>query len=182
MSRQMKLARKKKHRYMAVADALREDILSGKFAEGNNFPTESVLCEKFSVSRFTVREALRTLMSDDLIARKHGSGTIVQPSTAHSGALHQPLSNVGEIEQYARDTTIIFETKPSQEISIEIAEQVGGSDKRAWFAFLGKRFKPGQKLPIAVTAVWLDPELTDVVEKINLNQGTLFGQIEQRHM
>jgi GntR family transcriptional regulator len=89
-------------RYLQLAAALREAILTGDFAGGKQFPTETALCERFSVSRFTLREALRRMEAEGLIARPRGSGTTVQPAAAYGGALHQPLSNVGELLQYAR--------------------------------------------------------------------------------
>ena len=170
---------KKKPRYLAMADELRNEILRGDYSDPGDFPTEVVLCKKFDVSRFTVREALRKLTSEGLIARKHGSGTVVQPASARAGALHQPLSNVGEIMQYARDTTISFKDMKPQEIPIKIAEQVGKIFRRKWFVFYGKRMMPGRKRPIAVTAAWINPDLADVVAKIDIEGATLFGQIEE---
>jgi len=172
-------SKKKKPRYLELADELREEVLRGDYPDAGNFPTESVLCKKFDVSRFTVREALRKLTSEGLIARKRGSGTIVQPATARAGALHQPLSNVGEILQYAHDTTISFEKLPPQKIPAKLAEQVGIAPKKKWFVFHGKRLKPGRKRPIAVTVAWINPELAEAVEKIDINGATLFGQVEE---
>src|SRR5690554_7106894 len=57
---------KKKPRYIELADELRSAIMQGDYADPGNFPTESVLCEKYDVSRFTVREALRKLTSEGL--------------------------------------------------------------------------------------------------------------------
>jgi GntR family transcriptional regulator len=88
-------------RYKELADELRREILRGDYAP-DRFPTENALCKRYGVSRFTVREALRALQAEGLIARKRGSGTVIQPAVARGGALHQPLSNVGEILQYAR--------------------------------------------------------------------------------
>ncbi|MEO9599456.1 GntR family transcriptional regulator [Parasphingorhabdus sp.] len=170
---------KKKPRYLELADELREEVLRGDYPDPGDFPTESVLCKKFDVSRFTVREALRKLTSEGLIARKRGSGTIVQPATARAGALHQPLSNVGEILQYARDTTISFEKLPPQEIPAKIAEQISIAPKRKWFVFHGKRRKPGRNRPIAVTVAWIHPDFADAVDRIDIDGATLFGQIEE---
>lgn len=172
-------SKKKKPRYLELADELREEVLRGDYSDPGDFPTESVLCKKFDVSRFTVREALRKLTDEGLIARKRGSGTIVQPATARAGALHQPLSNVGEILQYAHDTAISFEKLPAQEVPAKIAEQIGMASKKKWFVFHGKRLKPGRKRPIAVTVVWLNPELAGAIDKIDINGATLFGQIEE---
>jgi len=171
--------KKKKPRYLELAGEIREEVLRGDYPDPGDFPTESVLCKKFDVSRFTVREALRKLTVEGLIARKRGSGTIVQPATARAGALHQPLSNVGEILQYARDTTISFEKLPPQAIPVKLAEQIGITPKADWFVFHGKRLKPGRKRPIAVTVAWINPDLADTVEKIDANGATLFGQIEE---
>ncbi len=170
---------KKKPRYLEMADQLREEVLRGDYSDPGEFPTESVLCKKYDVSRYTVREALRKLTSEGLISRKRGSGTIVQPATARAGALHQPLSNVGEILQYARDTTISFEKMDPQLIPPKIAEQIGTEHEREWFVFHGKRRKTGRKRPIAVTVAWINPDLANAIEKIDISGATLFGQIEE---
>lgn len=162
-----------------MADQLREEVLRGDYSDPGDFPTESVLCKKYEVSRYTVREALRKLTSEGLISRRRGSGTIVQPATARAGALHQPLSNVGEIIQYARDTSISFERMEPQAIPTKIAEQIGTQHKRKWFVFHGKRRKAGRKRPIAVTVAWVSPDLADAVKKIDVSGATLFGQIEE---
>lgn len=52
--------------YEQVADALREAILSGEMAPDSVLPPERELCERFGVSRTTVREALRALQSRGL--------------------------------------------------------------------------------------------------------------------
>jgi len=170
---------KKKPRYLELADELREEVLRGDYSDPGDFPTESVLCKKFDVSRFTVREALRKLTSEGLIARKRGSGTVVQPATARAGALHQPLSNVGEILQYARDTTISFKKMVPQTIPPKIAEQIECEAKGEWFVFHGKRLKPGRKRPIAVTVAWVNPGLAEAVDKIDIQGAALFNQIEE---
>jgi len=169
----------KKPRYLQLADELRSAILLGQFGGDEQFPTETALCEKYGVSRFTIREALRKLTQEGLIARRRGSGTTIQAAAARGGALHQPLSNVGEILQYARDTSIRFDPLERQEIPAKIAEQIGITSTRKWFVFHGKRLKPGRKRPIAVTVAWINPDLSDAVAKIDVEGATLFGQIQQ---
>jgi GntR family transcriptional repressor for pyruvate dehydrogenase complex len=57
-----------------VEAQLREAILSGELSEGDKLPTEPELAKMFSVSRSTVREALRSLAVTGMIERVPGSG------------------------------------------------------------------------------------------------------------
>lgn len=70
--------------YAAVTSALRSAILDGDLVPGERLPGESQLCELFSVSRSTVREAIRALASEHLlvIVRGAGGGTFVGHPTA----------------------------------------------------------------------------------------------------
>jgi DNA-binding GntR family transcriptional regulator len=155
-----------KPRYQQLADELRARILSGQLASNNSFPTESALCAEYGVSRFTVREALRRLQGEGLIARRRGSGTVVQPAAARGGALHQPLSNVGEILQYARDTRIAYDHLGLQSLPRSIAVQVAMPVSHKWFRFRGVRRQTADGQPIALTDAYVIAELADAVANI----------------
>ncbi|MFL5680778.1 MAG: GntR family transcriptional regulator [Chloroflexota bacterium] len=60
-----------------VRSELRRLILGGEFPVGSKLPNEDRLCERFGVSRVTIREAVRALIEDGLVVRRHGSGTYV---------------------------------------------------------------------------------------------------------
>jgi GntR family transcriptional regulator len=57
---------------------LRQAITGGTYRPGSQLPTEAELCEMLGVSRTVVREALRVLEDDGLVARRHGVGTFVR--------------------------------------------------------------------------------------------------------
>jgi GntR family transcriptional regulator, transcriptional repressor for pyruvate dehydrogenase complex len=54
--------------HLQVADQLREAILDGRLAPGEPLPPERELSRSFGVSRASVREALRALQAEGLIA------------------------------------------------------------------------------------------------------------------
>lgn len=66
--------------YQQVADQLLDLILSGQLAAGHRLPSEAELASSFGVSRSTVREALRSLASRDLVHTTRGTtgGTFVR--------------------------------------------------------------------------------------------------------
>lgn len=65
--------------YQRVAAAIRADIDRGRWAAGEQMPTEAQLAEGFSVSRNTIRQGLELLHSWNLVTRRQGSGTFVAP-------------------------------------------------------------------------------------------------------
>lgn len=166
-----------KPRYLQLADALRLAILSGALPANDQFPTESALCKAHGVSRFTVREALRRLQGEGLISRRRGSGTTVQPAAARGGARHQPLSNIGEVLQYASDTQIRFSARGIAPLPRRIAGQVSADTEGKWFHFRGIRTRDRDALAIAVTDVWVTAALGGAVERIDLGRGTIFHQV-----
>lgn len=166
-------------RYLQLAGELREAVLAGEFTGDKQFPTETALCKQYDVSRFTVREALRRLEAEGLIQRRRGSGTTVQPAAARGGALHQPLSNVGELLQYARDSKVTYAPGRTGPLPAEVAEQIGAATDGEWTCFRGVRRHAGDALPIAVTDAYFHELLGDAIGQLDLGAGTLFSQIER---
>lgn len=174
-----KAAKRAIPRYMEMAGELRESIMAGDFANGGQFPTETELCKRYVVSRFTVREALRRLQVEGLISRKRGSGTTVQPAAARGGALHQPLSNIGEILQYGRGSEVTYLEQDSGPLPTVVAEQIGEDASGTWRRFYGVRRISNDAPPLAATDAFFHERLGDAVDRIDLAAGTMFSQIEQ---
>ncbi|MCB9604568.1 MAG: GntR family transcriptional regulator [Sandaracinus sp.] len=57
-----------------VADVLRDEITSGRFAAGSRLPPERQLAARFEVNRGTVRAALSRLAAEGLLSVRQGSG------------------------------------------------------------------------------------------------------------
>ncbi|QGH68381.1 FadR/GntR family transcriptional regulator [Pseudactinotalea sp. HY158] len=61
----------------SATDAIAELILAESLRPGDPIPTEAVLCERLGISRSSLREAIRTLASLDIVEVRHGHGTFV---------------------------------------------------------------------------------------------------------
>jgi DNA-binding FadR family transcriptional regulator len=61
-----------------VVSDLAERIVTGEFAAGGPLPVEPVLCERFGVSRITIREAVKALEAMRLVEIRQGAGTTVR--------------------------------------------------------------------------------------------------------
>lgn len=71
----------------------------GTFAVGARLPTEMELAQRLDVSRPVVREALRRLRDDGLLASRQGSGSVVvrRPDRAISG--FAPINSIADIQR-----------------------------------------------------------------------------------
>lgn len=67
-----------------IAEQIRQTILAGRLKADDRLPSEHELAEQFSVSRPTVREALKLLSAQNLVRSKRGpsGGTFVKRPTA----------------------------------------------------------------------------------------------------
>ncbi len=71
--------------YFQLASVLREQILSGRYAMGDQVPTEAALVGEYGVSRITVRQALTMLEREGLVRREVGRGTFVTEAHQFTG-------------------------------------------------------------------------------------------------
>lgn len=172
------VAAPRRPRYLELAEDLRAQILGDGFPDSDQFPTESVLCARYGVSRFTVREALRTLQNEGLIQRRRGSGTMIQSAAARGGALHQPLSNVGEILQYANNTRFAFARNGSAMLPRKLADEIGVTAPGRWARFHGIRTSTADDRPIAATDAYIHPDLGAAADAIDPSGATIFRQLE----
>ncbi len=85
-----------------VRSELRRAIIEGEFPPGAKLPNEESLRDRFSVSRITLREAVRGLIEDGYVVRRQGSGTYV----THGPALRNSLDTNFSYTEYLESTGI----------------------------------------------------------------------------
>ena len=65
--------------YLQLMDILMEEI-DFSLNENDQLPSEREICDKYDVSRTTVRQAINEMERDGLIYKVHGKGTFVAPN------------------------------------------------------------------------------------------------------
>lgn len=84
--------------YYKIYEALRNDIKTGKYQEGDRIPMESELAKQYSVSAITVKKALSMLAEEALILRVPGKGSFIT----------RPSERTSSIERLSPDATPII--------------------------------------------------------------------------
>ncbi|WP_099158156.1 GntR family transcriptional regulator [Virgibacillus ndiopensis] len=88
-----------RHLYLQVIDEIKRDIESGIYKEKQKLPSEFQLSKHLGVSRATLREALRILEEENVVTRRHGVGTFVNPKPIFSSGIEQLNSVTNMIKQ-----------------------------------------------------------------------------------
>ncbi len=91
--------------YILIAQRLIEAIEAGEFAIGDLLPTEMELAAQYGVSRHTMREAVRELISRGMVSRRQDVGTRV--TAIHPrGEFSQVLDSIDDLLQFAASTRL----------------------------------------------------------------------------
>ena len=100
--------------YIKIEKYLKELIDSGEIKQGEILPSENKLCEKFNVTRMTVRSAFNNLVKEGYITRKRGIGSIV--------LANRISDNIGTIEGYTKEMINKGYNVTTKLISLSIVE------------------------------------------------------------
>lgn len=107
-----------RHLYLQVIDRLKSDIDKGIYQENEKLPSEFELSKTLGVSRATLREALRLLEEENIIVRRHGVGTFVNPKPLFTSGIEQLSSITSMIEQAGMEPGTIF-MRSNEEVPTE---------------------------------------------------------------
>ena len=164
--------------YLAVAEYLEQEILSGKFDIGDLFPTEQELCKRFDASRFTIREALKRLMELGLVVRRQGSGTRVV-ALERSENYIQELRTANDVIQYAENTRLSIVNELEVAIDADLKKLLQVTPNETWHKIecVGRL---NQQKNICLTSLYLIPKFSSISSQIDTHDGPVFELIENR--
>jgi GntR family transcriptional regulator len=163
--------------YRRLVQALRRDIVNGRFPVGSLLPTESELCERFGVSRHTVREALRCLRDDGLVSSRQGSGTEVARPGRSPLYVHT-VSSVEELAQYAVDTRYHITNVTMVRTDRNAAKRLNCRIGEPWLHIEGPRYRSGQSEPICWTEVFIHRDYGGIARMLSRLAGPIYALIE----
>jgi GntR family transcriptional regulator len=165
------------HRYIQVARTLRKEIVDGVYPVGSQLPTEHELCQRFSVSRYTVREALRRLREDNLVSSRPRAGTMVVPRPS-SHAYVQDVVSINDLLAFATGARFAIESITMVVIDDELAQRTGLTLGDEWLAVRGFRRADGADAPVCRTEYYINRAFAAVGRMLQNHSGPIFPLIE----
>jgi GntR family transcriptional regulator len=160
-------------RYLEIADYLRRLIAASR--PGDRLPSEAELCERFGVSRMTVRQAVQLLANERLLVRRRGEGTFTAPRVV-ARLLGSPLSFTESMRRRGlRASSRMLHAgwiDPSPEDRAALRLPVGSR------AIVVERLRLADDQPMAIERVVAPPTCAGILEE-DLVGGSLHDAFER---
>jgi GntR family transcriptional regulator len=161
-----------------ISSWLRDRIGTGALPPEAQIPSEHELCQRFGVSRVTVRRALQTLEADGLIFRRQGLGSFVCDRRVAQGLVRltdfaQDMARAGF---RASSRVLHRESEPCPTpIAERLAVPAGAPVLRL------DRLRLADDDPVALDRTWLPPYYAQLLEGHDLSSETLYGVLEREY-
>lgn len=164
-------------RHEQVAAWLRDQITACALSPEAQLPSEQALCQRFGVSRVTVRHALATLEAEGLIYRRQGLGSFVQRPRVPTG-LVRLTSFAEDAARAGFAASSRVEHLGPEPAEARLAERLGVAEGAPLVRLDRVRLADG--LPVAYDQTWLPKRFGALLEGHDLARETLYHLLETR--
>lgn len=161
--------------YEQLITIIKQGISSGQLTPGDLLPSESEFCERYGISRSTIRQALSELEDQGLVVRMRGKGSFVsRPKITRS--LHNLYSFSDEISAMGfepRSKVIAYEViAPGKEIRTRL--QIDDAEERV---FNITRIRYAGEEPLALEMAFIPTRICPFLTQDMVEQGSLYNTL-----
>ena len=157
-----------------IESDLRRRLEIGEF--GDDFPSDKELTDHYSVSRQTVRDAIRQLAADGLVRRERGRGTTVLRTV-----VDQPLGHLyslfDTIEQAGMSQTSVVRSV-GQTVNQSAAGFLGLGAEEPLFHL--HRIRLADSVPLAIDSVWVPWDIGEALSNVDWTHTSLYLEMERQ--
>jgi GntR family transcriptional regulator len=164
--------------YLQIAEALASLLKSNLFPPGSLLPPERFFCERYGISRMTLRQTMVMLKREGLIESHRGRGTFVAPQRLQK--------QQQEMRSFTEEIRSRGGSAQSRVISFELVVPTlstrkffGLSEGNRVYEICRVRLKDGT--PLAVETSQLSQRLAPWLERFDLEKNSLYRILEESY-
>ncbi|OIQ10462.1 GntR family transcriptional regulator [Neomoorella thermoacetica] len=165
--------------YYQLMQLFRQQIEEGEYQPGDSFPSGNELCERFGVSRPTVRQALNELVREGLLHRVKGKGTFVSAPKIQQDFMQKLVSFTEEMQQKGlKGTTRVLSLQVVPALK-NVAAYLTLAIEEPVFQLDRLRFINDE--PIVVVTTYLPQKYCPTLNQQDLNNQSLYKTLEDQY-
>ena len=157
-------------KYLSIAEALKRDILAGKYESRERFPSEEALVRKFGASRPTIERALRELKREGLLESRSGSGSYLTFAARNAtGAIGVIAPDYRKINFFTRLCDDIAEEARASGYNVllgDVSAPEATADRGKWAVSLARAYAERRIAGVLLEPVDLIPDSYDATKKV----------------
>ncbi len=164
--------------YVEIYEKILHDIQTGEYAENTPLPAERFLCDKYHVSRSTIRQALTLLKDGDVVYTVHGNGTFIKPQI-----FTQPLTKFYSFTNTLKNSNVLIENEIIRYELIEadpsLAKKTGYPVSVIFHELL--RLRSAKEYPLMLETTYLPKSRFIKLDLELLAKGSLYEFLRTRY-
>lgn len=165
-------------KYKIIETGIINAIQTGKIKPGEKLPGEVELCEKYNVSRVTVRNAILNLASAGKVYRRAGDGTYVseKPYVNTTGQARSFSEDM--IQNGKKPGSVLLNFKISKAKKNEfIAEKLRLKENESFYEI--ERLRTGDGIPIAISYTYIPFKMMPDFNIDRVTSGSLYSYFNE---
>lgn len=164
--------------YIEVCEKILHAIQSGEYPESSPLPSERFLCDKYHVSRSTIRKALVRLKQADVVYTVHGNGTFIKPQV-----FTQPLTRFYSFTDTLKNSNVIIHNDVINyeliRADYSIAKRCGHPEGSVFHKFV--RLRSAEEYPLMLETTYLPQSRFVRLDIELLSKGSLYEFLRTKY-
>ena len=164
--------------YLQIYKTILSSIKNGEYKENTPLPSERELCEKFFVSRSTIRQTISLLKEADFVYTVQGKGTFIKPQV-----FIQPLTKVYSFTDTLKNDNVIIQNKIieyQKETDDPALKKITGFHGQSVFHKL-TRLRSAKDYPLMIETTYLPTSRFIRLSPEKIEKGSLYEYLRKSY-
>ncbi len=166
-----------KPRYVILAESIIELIQNDYFQISTLLPTEPELCEKFNVSRYTLRESMKLLREMGLIQSRQGFGITVMAKEIKNH-YQMKMDAIPDLWEFVENSKLNIVNKGKIFAGEALAKIPNVQNNDEWIVIEATR-EIDCMTPIAWKHIYVKSKYKNVIKKLGKDKVPIYSMIEK---
>ena len=164
--------------YVQIYEKIRKAIRNGEYAENAPLPSERILCDKYHVSRSTIRQAMLLLKESEEVYTIHGNGTFIKPQV-----YKQPLNAVYSFADTLKRSNILIQNTILDYATVEADSVLSRKTNYPLSAPFHKlvRLRSAKEYPLMIETTFLPCGRFSRLDIDYLSKGSLYEFLRRQY-